>query len=377
MRRPTATPGGRASPDRIGGPGGRPDPAGAGRGRRPPTEARSDAAARSPAGEPSHHSDDAPGRGRRALRPRRRRQAPGGGAGPPGPIGPGPRGGGADGRLRARPAEVEDGPRSQPRQGSSGPARKPPRSSTGAGRCGSRSTASRSTAFGGDTIVSALMANGIRSYAQGRRLQTRRGAQRRPLRPLLRSRSTTSPTWPPPTGWPPTASACAPSTCGRRCASTSRRSTSGPPACCAPTASCGASTAAGFLRPAYRWLASRGDVGGRVGGRGLGHGELGSVSATSTSWWSAAGWPDWRPARLPPSRCRTLVVEADHRPGGWLRLAGEPTVAETARPAGRRSTGSSCGPTPWSSTSIRDGQAVVVADRPDGGEDLTVVGPAT
>src|SRR5678815_4765977 len=31
------------------------------------------------------------------------------------------------------------------------------------------------TGFSGDTIVSALMANGVRAYAQGRRLQRRRG----------------------------------------------------------------------------------------------------------------------------------------------------------------------------------------------------------
>src|SRR6478752_6169183 len=126
-------------------------------------------------------------------------------------------------------------------------------------------------ALAGDTIVAALMANGVRAYAQGRRLQRRRGvlsADRFDPSCLLqvddepnvpaahrlvvnRHQVRSQHVWP-----------------SLRFDLKSLNQRIGrllqSEAALRPT------TGTGFLRPAYRWLAAHGDVGGRLVGAGAG-----------------------------------------------------------------------------------------------------------
>lgn len=228
------------------------------------------------------------------------------------------------------------------------------------------------TGFAGDTIVSALMANGVRAYAQGRRLQRRRGvlsADRFDPSCLLqvddepnvpaahrhvasRQQVRSQHVWP-----------------SLRFDLKSLNQRIG--RLLQSEAALRPATGTGFLRPAYRWLAARGDVGGRLIGAGgaelragyehpdvlvVGGGLAGLAAAEAAA---AAG-------------ARTLVVEADHRPGGWARLGREGGIGEVAA----RVDALDGVEVRTDSVAVgidRDGIALVVTDLPGGGEQLSVV----
>jgi sarcosine oxidase subunit alpha len=227
-------------------------------------------------------------------------------------------------------------------------------------------------ALAGDTIVSALMAGGIRSFAQGRRLQTRRGVltadrfdpscflqvddepnvpgAHRLVVDGMRVRSQHV--------WPSLRFDL--KAINQRASRLLR-----------PTSQLRASTASGFLRPAYRWLTAHGDVAGRVSTAGrreqrvrhlhpdilvVGGGLAGLAAADAAS---AAG-------------ARTLLIEADRAVGGSLRLVGEPLVAEFQRTLAQRD-----GVDVWTDAVVcsldPEGLALVVTELPGGAEELAVV----